>query len=556
MPFAAPILFLALAGPASAQEVGWPDLSSPVEDPARGTRKDAALVVGISEYAQLPDIPGASSLAGAWHAWFTQAREIPTRRAILLRDGEATRAAVAHAAADLALEVEGGGTLWIVFIGHGATLPSGTDALLLGSDTGATPEGVVAGGVALGSLLDLATIATSSSARTVMLLDASFTGRDRDGARLVEGLPEARPWIGRVVGDDVLLFLGAGDTGTARLLPGGEWPAFGYLSLGALRGWADLDRDGEVSAEEVRTWTGTTLRSLNLSADQVPDLRGRDLGRVLGRRAEAGPDLAAPALEATGRAQEALRTALLEDEARLRAEVEEAWAAVQALPDAERAGAARAFLSRYADARVTRGGLTRWVWLPQRKEARDLLLAAEPPGRPAPLTVEQASYQQLQEEMRHLATRNAWKGVDAAFLRMEALQGAGAVLTGADLLAAAQASRALGDVRTLRDRLVRSLTIQPSPEVVEWLNAVEAGYGAVSLRREIPDAAPVQPVDPPFSPEERNAIDFGNQALEAEAAFDGWLPTGLYRFGGEVLLVTPGSACDCRLGPSGCEVRR
>ena len=58
-------------------------------------------------------------------------RKVPTVQT--LRDTEATRETITRSAA-IAAAVKPGGTLWFVFVGHGAPSARGDDGLLLGVD--------------------------------------------------------------------------------------------------------------------------------------------------------------------------------------------------------------------------------------------------------------------------------------------------------------------------------------------------------------------------------------------------------------------------------------
>ena len=84
------LMVLAVARPATGQPtpgavVGlWPDLGGV---PARlgGGERDAAVIVGVSDYAYLPDIPGAAENARDWYLWLTKGRDVPAERVALLQ---------------------------------------------------------------------------------------------------------------------------------------------------------------------------------------------------------------------------------------------------------------------------------------------------------------------------------------------------------------------------------------------------------------------------------------------------------------------------------------
>jgi hypothetical protein len=91
-------------------------------------------------------------------------------------------------------------------------------------------------------------------------------------------------------------------------IPGTGLPAFSYLVLGGLRGWADSDRDGSVTAGELTRYAEKALRTVVRDRDQTPMLAGDPDAPVAPSGREKGPDLAAlarrygggPSFEVTG----------------------------------------------------------------------------------------------------------------------------------------------------------------------------------------------------------------------------------------------------------------
>ena len=105
-----------------AQE--WPSLDANLPK-AGGGEKDAAVLVGITDYDHLPHIAGAAVNAKAWRDELVEVRGVPSRNVRLLRDGDATREDIESALQSAAQQVQAGGTLWFVFVGHGAPSSSG-----------------------------------------------------------------------------------------------------------------------------------------------------------------------------------------------------------------------------------------------------------------------------------------------------------------------------------------------------------------------------------------------------------------------------------------------
>lgn len=539
----------------SALAAGWPDLSSRPESGRVKGGRDTAVVIGIEDYAHLPDIPGAAKVARDWQEWLVHTQGLAPRRTFLLTDAQATRESIATAVADAALEVGDDGTLWIVFIGHGATTLEGQDAVLLPVETRPDPDSLLQAGEPLSSVLDF--VGMGSFQNAVLVLDTSFSGMDRTGDPLVPGYTSSRTWIGRALGDGVLIFLAAGDRGLARQLPGGDLPAFSWLALGALRGWGDGDRNGEVKAGELlessRAWT----RKLDPSHAQVPEVRGKDLEVGLSRGKEPAPDLYAAALEANRTRTAALQSTLQAQEAEVVRRVAREWSALSSKVNQDPVGQMpeiTAFLDRNSPLRLEEDGVVRWVDSPALAEARKRMGDLTAPTTAQRLqTAAGAQHVQQQEEIRRLAERNAWKGVETAFQDILALQAQGEHPTAADLMAGAQAARALGSALDVRMRLVQAYSLAPTTETVQWLNAIESGYGAVALRSERKEVLPLEPVTMPFAPDMRAAIEAANQALAQTRRFDGLLPEGLYRWGGETLLVLAGDSLQsCNLTGEGC----
>jgi formylglycine-generating enzyme required for sulfatase activity len=85
--------------------------------------------------------------------------------------------------------------------------------------------------------------------------------------------------------------LAASDT-FAGPLPGAGRPAFSYLLLGGLRGWADGNADHVVDADEALAFARGALQTLFKSDERLPSLRGPKVQLAANTR-EDRPDLAA-----------------------------------------------------------------------------------------------------------------------------------------------------------------------------------------------------------------------------------------------------------------------
>ena len=234
------LLAVTVAVTCAAQAPTWPPIDDAIAAPGGGDG-DAAVIVGVSDYYTLPTIDGAADNASAWSQYLMQVRKVPSSRVVTLRDHDATRERILSSARTMASQVKPGGTLWFVFIGHGAPAQSGNDGLLLGADTQPDGESLAARGVLQEELL--AILATGAQEETLAVFDACFSGKSSDGgASLVAGLQATLP--NRRVASAAqkkATVLASSDT-WAGPLPGTGRPAFSYLLLGALRGWGRRQR--------------------------------------------------------------------------------------------------------------------------------------------------------------------------------------------------------------------------------------------------------------------------------------------------------------------------
>lgn len=147
----------------------------------------------------------------------------------------------------------------------------------------------------------------------------------------------------------------------------------------------------------------------------------------------------------------------------------------------------------------------------------------------------QAEYHRLSTEMKRLAEKNAWPGVEATYAKMKEL---GAELTHEDYVTAAHAARALGDVGAARERLLAANELREEREVMDWLWAIDSSFGRVSLQAD-PGAMALEPESMPFQPDRAAAVRFAQQRITETGSFEGYLPEGTYTFGRFEVKVLP-----------------
>lgn len=103
---------------------------------------DSVLIVGVEDYAFLPDIAGVREVSGAWEDFFKQ--QLGAANVVTLVDAQAVREEILDAA-ERTGGMASGGRVWVVYVGHGANVGSG--AMLLGADTQQTSRSVTTRGV-------------------------------------------------------------------------------------------------------------------------------------------------------------------------------------------------------------------------------------------------------------------------------------------------------------------------------------------------------------------------------------------------------------------------
>jgi hypothetical protein len=285
-------LWLLCAAWSAHAQARWPDLSRPGERQGGG-EQDAAVLVGVRDYWEVPDVEGADENALAWSSYLHYMRGVPLGKIALLRNKDATREKIEAALSSALQQVGPEGTLWFVFVGHGAPSVDGRGGILIGSDAQQSARSLYARGVSREAVLEA--ISRGPQRRAVVVLDTCFSGRTGEGAPLAVGLQPLIPAReGLPAGAGVTVFTAGSGEQFAGPLPGAGRPAFSYLLLGALRGWADQDHDKAVTEREAQEYTQSALMFL-LKGDreQTPELWSASPERALAAASslEPGPDL-------------------------------------------------------------------------------------------------------------------------------------------------------------------------------------------------------------------------------------------------------------------------
>ncbi|MEY1554458.1 caspase family protein [Yoonia sp. R2331] len=261
--------------------------------------KTYGLVIGIDDYANVPDLQGAVN----------DARDIADALAgigaevTLLLDQDATRAAIFAAWEATAAKVQPGDRLVVSYAGHGSYEPE----YIIGSEADGRDENFLLSGFsfqgagAAERIRDdeiAALIALTPQAEVVFLADSCHSGTvSRNvtpvlGYRYVIGgklsddpLPPPPPRTSPSEGkDDVALFLAAVDDANKVpefLIDGAPRGALSYSFARGLRGAADTDENGAVTKDELASYVRRSVREVSQGL-QAPQISPRgDEERVL-----------------------------------------------------------------------------------------------------------------------------------------------------------------------------------------------------------------------------------------------------------------------------------
>ena len=282
---AAPQYTVLGAAPGAGQTVttaqAWPQFDA-WEASAQG-KDDVGIIVAIEDYAFLPDVPGAIQNANDWENYFRKSRGM--KEIYTLTDKAATTEEIRRFIDQATANAKPDAAVWFVFIGHGAALKDGTDGALIGMDAQQTITSIEARSIPRKQLI--ASLEKGKQAQTLVVLDACFSGRDGSGELLAEGTQPVVPIANSAgVTKGTVVFSAAAGDEIAGQLPGAPRPAFSYLLLGGLRGWASQP-GSDVSTGDLDAWLRQQFRQIK-GRQQTPSVEG-DEGLVLAKATEEDP---------------------------------------------------------------------------------------------------------------------------------------------------------------------------------------------------------------------------------------------------------------------------
>ncbi|MFT7518362.1 MAG: opacity protein-like surface antigen [Kiritimatiellia bacterium] len=149
----------------------------------------------------------------------------------------------------------------------------------------------------------------------------------------------------------------------------------------------------------------------------------------------------------------------------------------------------------------------------------------------------QAERLRLEEEMKKLAQRNAWAGVERKYTELVALK---LDLPFGDHQMGAQSAKFLGKTYEVYTRLELAMKKKASDGIATELKALDAGYGRIDLQGSEKFLPAVVPAVMPFAPDQRKSIEWATTVMTNTGSFKGMLPVGKYTVAGQDFEVIKG----------------
>ncbi|MCA9906477.1 MAG: hypothetical protein KC547_21635, partial [Anaerolineae bacterium] len=114
---------------------------------------------------------------------------------------------------------------------------------------------------------------------------------------------------------------------------------------------------------------------------------------------------------------------------------------------------------------------------------------------------------------------------------------------------ASQASKHIGDVGSLRTRLLAAVAVDPTnQDVIQQLTAIDGAYARVKLKAEV--GGVLEDYERPFDPLKLKAVDFAIATMKETGVFEGLLPPGPYALNADPFELTAGQVFELDLSPA------
>jgi hypothetical protein len=132
----------------------------------------------------------------------------------------------------------------------------------------------------------------------------------------------------------------------------------------------------------------------------------------------------------------------------------------------------------------------------------------------------------LEEELKKLAQRNAWAGVERKYLELIKLK---VDLPVQDHDIGAQSAGYLGKTFEVYKRLQRAKQIVDRQDINDSLSVIDANYGRVDIQGHEKRRPELLREVMPFAPDQRKSIEWAQTVIKNTGSFNGMLPAGTYK---------------------------
>lgn len=169
---------------------------------------------------------------------------------------------------------------------------------------------------------------------------------------------------------------------------------------------------------------------------------------------------------------------------------------------------------------------------------------------------EHAEHVRLAEEMKKLASRNAWPAVEASYQKMLALAQAGEPLTYDDHWLGAQAARDAGNVTDWQTRLQSAKNVKNTDEVNQSLAEISSSFGTlqITIDSKYVGARALTMPSMPFAPDQVANVRFvASKVKSSTTGYTGLLVAGSYVLDGQAITVEVGKTTTISLLPPKAE---
>jgi len=253
---------------------------------------DVAFLIGIENYADLPNNPMGVKNLNLWINYFKITKELPDKQIFILKESQATSDNIEKTLKKVIKKAGKDGRIHFVYIGHGGAIKE--SPILFPVDTKQSKKGMKNQSVDVKDLF--ATLSKGKQTDTHIYLDTCWNGKTSDGSRLFsEDVAEMSEFsVNSFLLETGFVYLSQSTGNCFESLPQLEYSPFSYLGVGALLGWGDENGDEIVTGREVSEYINTIISSAVPSRSQGSQMITNDdtivLGNFSGKSISAGPD--------------------------------------------------------------------------------------------------------------------------------------------------------------------------------------------------------------------------------------------------------------------------